>query len=89
VLIINKVYPCFYGAIKILRDVENGNFTYSTSNHFNYIGLCLITLDLWELREGVNRNQYIKYMFTGLFLLIILSPMIWRLVTFSSLAVNY
>lgn len=41
------------------------------------IGLYLITLGLWELREGVNRNQYIKYMFTGLFLLVIVTPMIW------------
>ncbi|MRH41444.1 hypothetical protein GH741_01995 [Aquibacillus halophilus] len=41
------------------------------------IGLYLITLGLWELREGINRNQYIKYMFTGLFLLLILSPLLW------------
>ncbi|MBU9723727.1 MULTISPECIES: hypothetical protein [Bacillaceae] len=41
------------------------------------IGLYLITLGLWELREGVNRNQYIKYMFTGLFLLVLVTPMIW------------
>ncbi|TFB14136.1 hypothetical protein E3U55_14580 [Filobacillus milosensis] len=41
------------------------------------IGLYFITLGLWDLREGVNRNQYIKYMFTGLFLLIILTPMLW------------
>lgn len=31
------------------------------------IGLYFITLGLWELREGVNRNKYIQYMFTGLF----------------------
>jgi uncharacterized membrane protein len=41
------------------------------------VGLYLITLGLWELREGVNRKQYIKYMFTGLFLLVVLTPMIW------------
>ncbi|SES67581.1 hypothetical protein SAMN05216389_101364 [Oceanobacillus limi] len=41
------------------------------------VGLYFITLGLWELREGVNRKQYIKYMFTGLFLLIILTPMFW------------
>ncbi|MFC4323045.1 hypothetical protein [Litchfieldia salsa] len=41
------------------------------------IGLYFITLGLWELREGINRKQYIKYMFTGLFLLVILTPMIW------------
>ncbi|MGP4042488.1 hypothetical protein ACTWP4_21650 [Gracilibacillus sp. D59] len=41
------------------------------------VGLYFITLGLWELREGVNRNQYIKYMFTGLFLLFILTPLIW------------
>ncbi|MBU9724304.1 MULTISPECIES: hypothetical protein [Bacillaceae] len=43
------------------------------------VGLYLITLGLWELREGVNRKQYIKYMFTGLFLLVILTPMVWLL----------
>jgi hypothetical protein len=31
------------------------------------VGLYLITLGLWELREGINRKQYIKLMFTGLF----------------------
>ncbi|MFC0561908.1 hypothetical protein [Halalkalibacter alkalisediminis] len=41
------------------------------------VGLYFITLGLWELREGANRNQYIKYMFTGLFLLVILTPMMW------------
>ncbi len=41
------------------------------------IGLYFITLGLWELREGTNRKQYVKYMFTGLFLLVILTPMIW------------
>ena len=41
------------------------------------VGLYFITLGLWELREGVNRKQYIKYMFTGLFLLVILTPMMW------------
>ncbi|GGM18508.1 hypothetical protein GCM10011351_00340 [Paraliobacillus quinghaiensis] len=41
------------------------------------IGLYFITLGLWELREGVNKQLYIKYMFTGLFLLVILTPMIW------------
>lgn len=40
------------------------------------IGLYLITLGLWELREGVDRNQYIKYMFTGLFLILILTPLL-------------
>lgn len=41
------------------------------------VGLYFITLGLWELREGKNRKQYIKYMFTGLFLLVVLTPMIW------------
>ncbi|WP_374967060.1 hypothetical protein [Lysinibacillus sp. RS5] len=41
------------------------------------VGLYFITLGLWELKEGVNRKQYIKYMFTGLFLLVVLPPMIW------------
>ncbi|WP_430789140.1 hypothetical protein VBD025_02880 [Virgibacillus flavescens] len=41
------------------------------------VGLYFITLGLWELREGVNKKQYIKYMFTGLFLLVILTPMMW------------
>ncbi|MBM7621098.1 putative membrane protein [Bacillus tianshenii] len=41
------------------------------------VGLYFITLGLWELRKGVNRKQYIKYMFTGLFLLVVLTPMIW------------
>jgi len=41
------------------------------------VGLYFITLGLWELREGVSRKQYIKFMFTGLFLLVILTPMIW------------
>ncbi|OIJ16545.1 hypothetical protein BKP45_21295 [Anaerobacillus alkalidiazotrophicus] len=40
------------------------------------IGLYFITLGLWELREGVNRNQYVKYMFTGLFLTLILTPLL-------------
>lgn len=40
------------------------------------IGLYLITLGLWELREGLNRDQYIKYMFTGLFLIFILTPLL-------------
>ncbi|MDL4842350.1 hypothetical protein [Aquibacillus rhizosphaerae] len=44
------------------------------------IGLYFITLGLWELREGVNRHQYIKYMFTGLFLLFILTPLVWMMV---------
>lgn len=46
------------------------------------IGLYLITLGLWELREGVNKYQYIKLMFTGLFLLFILSPLIWIFANF-------
>lgn len=41
------------------------------------VGIYFITLGLWELKEGVNRKQYIKYMFTGLFLLVVLPPMIW------------
>ncbi|GEN45723.1 hypothetical protein [Alkalibacillus haloalkaliphilus] len=41
------------------------------------VSLYFITLGLWELREGVDRNQYIRYMFTGLFLLVILTPMLW------------
>ncbi|MED4018839.1 hypothetical protein ACWE42_09780 [Sutcliffiella cohnii] len=40
-------------------------------------GLYFITLGLWELREGLNRKQYIMYMFTGLFFLVLLTPMIW------------
>ncbi|AST91228.1 hypothetical protein BC6307_08020 [Sutcliffiella cohnii] len=40
-------------------------------------GLYFITLGLWELREGLNRKQYIMYMFTGLFFLVVLTPMIW------------
>lgn len=43
------------------------------------VGLYFITLGLWELREGVNRKQYIKLMFTGLFLLVIITPMMWML----------
>ncbi|GAA5416147.1 hypothetical protein Pryu01_01179 [Paraliobacillus ryukyuensis] len=41
------------------------------------VGLYCIILGLWELRAGKDRNQYIKYMFTGLFLLVILTPLIW------------
>ncbi|WP_174612719.1 hypothetical protein [Virgibacillus ihumii] len=40
------------------------------------VGLAFITLGLWELREGVNRKKYIKYMFTGLCLIVILAPFI-------------
>jgi hypothetical protein len=40
------------------------------------IGLYLITLGLWELRVGVNRKKYINYMFTGLFLLLIVTPLL-------------
>lgn len=40
------------------------------------IGLYLITIGLWELREGVDRKQYIKYMFTGLVLLFIVGPLL-------------
>ncbi len=35
------------------------------------IGLYLITIGLWELREGVNRKKYVTYMFTGLVLLLL------------------
>ena len=41
------------------------------------IGLYFTALGLWELRKGENRKLYIKYMFTGLFLLFVLSPLIW------------
>lgn len=37
------------------------------------IGLYLITLGLWELRYGVNRSRYITFMFTGLFLVFVVS----------------
>ncbi len=40
-------------------------------------GLYLITLGLWELRVAVNRYQFIKYMFSGLFLIVILPPLFW------------
>ncbi|MGO4889441.1 hypothetical protein ACJ2A9_16965 [Anaerobacillus sp. MEB173] len=40
------------------------------------IGVYFITLGLWELREGINKSQYLKYMFTGLFLILVLSPLI-------------
>ncbi|QOY38794.1 hypothetical protein AWH56_011300 [Anaerobacillus isosaccharinicus] len=52
------------------------------------IGLYLITLGLWELREGVNRNQYIKYMFTGLFLLLILTPLLGLIGNFLNFHLN-
>lgn len=41
------------------------------------VGLYFLILGLWELRLGVNRKQYIKYMFTGLFLLVVLMPLFW------------
>lgn len=40
-------------------------------------GLYLIALGLWELREGTDRRQYIRYMFSGLCLIFIFVPMIW------------
>jgi len=52
------------------------------------IGLYLITLGLWELREGVNRNQYIKYMFTGLFVLLILTPLLGLIGNFLNFHLN-
>ncbi len=41
------------------------------------LGLYLVTLSLWELRNGDNRSQYIKYMFSGLTIIFVLSPLIW------------
>ena len=41
------------------------------------IGLYLITVSFWELREGTDRARFIKYMFTGLCLLFILPPLVW------------
>ncbi|ENH97586.1 hypothetical protein J416_06228 [Gracilibacillus halophilus YIM-C55.5] len=41
------------------------------------IGLYFITLGLWELRRGVHRDQYAKYMFTGLCIVFILLPISW------------
>jgi uncharacterized membrane protein YwzB len=52
------------------------------------IGLYFITLGLWELREGVNRDQYIKYMFTGLFLLLILTPLLGLIGNFLNFHLN-
>ncbi|WP_099355098.1 hypothetical protein [Fredinandcohnia onubensis] len=39
------------------------------------IGLYLITIGLWELREGVNRKKYVTYMFTGLVLLLFVATL--------------
>ncbi|OIJ14564.1 hypothetical protein BKP37_08045 [Anaerobacillus alkalilacustris] len=52
------------------------------------IGLYFITLGLWELREGVNRNQYIKFMFTGLFLILILTPLLCLIGNFLNFRLN-
>ncbi len=46
------------------------------------IGLYFITLGLWELREGVNKSKYVKYMFTGLFLILALTPLIGLVANF-------
>ncbi|WP_077617518.1 hypothetical protein [Bacillus sinesaloumensis] len=44
------------------------------------IGLYLITIGLWELRQGIDRKKYVTYMFTGLTLLLfvatLLSPLL-------------
>ena len=40
-------------------------------------GLYFITIGFWELKEGTDKRQYIKYMFTGLCLIFIFCPMIW------------
>ncbi|WP_404451864.1 hypothetical protein LG329_16190 [Virgibacillus necropolis] len=35
------------------------------------IGLYLVTLGVWELREGTNRKKYITYMTIGLLLIFV------------------
>jgi uncharacterized membrane protein len=37
-----------------------------TSYLFMLIGFYFVTIALWELREGVNRKQFITYMLIGL-----------------------
>ncbi|AIF45271.1 hypothetical protein [Virgibacillus sp. SK37] len=41
------------------------------------LGLIFISLGLWELRKGENRNQYVKFMLTGFLIIFIISPLIW------------
>lgn len=35
------------------------------------LGLFLVTLGIWELRAGVDRERFIKYFFSGLLLMIV------------------
>ncbi|KAB8135777.1 hypothetical protein F9U64_10940 [Gracilibacillus oryzae] len=41
------------------------------------IGLNLVTHGLWELRLAENKNKYGKYMFSGLFLIIVLPALLF------------
>lgn len=41
------------------------------------IGLYLVTLGLWELREGMDRKKYIKLMFSGLVLVFVFPGMLF------------
>ncbi len=44
------------------------------------VGVYLVMLGFWELRIAENRSRYINYMFTGLFLMLFVTPILYLIV---------